>query len=430
MLPPDCKELTLDMAEKFALANNPDLTSKQHALEAAWARYYQSFGAYFPQVGTAYSLGYYNVSPTNNSSSGSVTNSAINLNAQWLIFDGLVREMGTLIRKHETNKEKEINENATRILKESVSLAYWDVVLAKNSKEIQDANVAFNEFMITQLTASYDHGASDYPDILNFKIKENYAKNMLLDYETNLEVAKSVLAELMGLTDGILLDDVKFQELKTDKVKPLTFSFDYYADIAISKRPDLKMFREILNISELNVYSKWGGFSPKVYLGGSAGYMNSRGTTPTIFDGQGDVLNNLSWNSNQMVYSAFATAQMDLFDGGKKIFLLREAQALSAESKYQLMKKWISIIAEVHQIYDSYKIQVKKVEYSKDNKKLSTESRNSIEKAYLEGHESLTRLNEAQKDLIISETDYIISIIQYYKYQAKLQSVLGTSDFI
>ena len=126
--------LSLPDAQKVAVKNNPNYISVYHAVNAARMRYYQSLGAYFPTITSNFNGGL-----TNNQYTGQVNTSnptsnnfatSTSLNANWLLFDGFIREMNVSIAKYQADNKKQLEENARRILLNSVASAYNDILLA------------------------------------------------------------------------------------------------------------------------------------------------------------------------------------------------------------------------------------------------------------------------------------------------------------
>ena len=126
-------ELTLQAAQRFALANNPDYISAWHAVNAARFRYYQALSAYLPRLDGTSSFGQLfeqnrgRVNPpvgielrernlmTQNS-----------LNASLLLFDGLAREFGVGAAIRDYDRQAASDDNMRRLLLRGSQRRIWN----------------------------------------------------------------------------------------------------------------------------------------------------------------------------------------------------------------------------------------------------------------------------------------------------------------
>jgi outer membrane protein TolC len=59
---------------------------------------------------------------------------------------------------------------------------------------------------------------------------------------------------------------------------------------------------------------------------------------------------------------------------------------------------------------------------------LTQKTRELVEEEYKAGNASITRLNEAQRDLVLADTDLSTSIIDLENSKAKLDAAIGSLD--
>ena len=423
-LPETCKELSLDKAKAIAIANNPGYLATRHSMAAATARFYKSLSDYLPTISATFDWQENKYTPANQGGIGrnrggnrSVRKRGA-ITGRWMVFNGLMRTMDMLAAKHDEKQSEALTRDSRRLLVESVTISYNNILLSKENIRIAKADELFNTQLHDETKLKFEAGAVPLSDVLNFEIRVNNAKNAVIDEEYNFFTSRSILAELMGFTSGILPEDI-FPDLKPIDDQ---FSIDVgvYLDTALKNRPDLKAFREGMAASQYNVYAKWGAFAPTAYINSSWGYSRTDGG----YSGRYKFTPHVSDRSFNYGFDA----EWVIFNGGKRIAELREAQASLAEEKENLTEKWISVVAEVRQSYQDRVRKSKQIKIYKKNLKLVTKNRELVEESYKAGNTSITRLNEAQNDLVNADSDYTSSIIDLENAKVKLNAAIGIAD--
>ncbi|MBN1863713.1 MAG: TolC family protein [Victivallales bacterium] len=418
-LPEDCTQLSLDMAKHIAKQNNPDYIATRHSMVAASARFYQSLAPYLPTITADYSMHEYKETPMSQGGSGNnsrrYTTKTSGITGRWLIFDGLIRTMDMLAAKHEKSKVEALNRDSLRLLMESVRVSYNNIILAKDRIRISKADEVFNKQLYSETKIKYEAGAVPLTDLLNFEIKMNNASSEVIANEYEFFTARTILAELMGLTEGIIPEDL-FPSLSPVRDQ---FSMDVniYLDTALQSRPDLKAYREALEAAKYRTAARWGAFLPTVSAQVTFGHQRRDWDTSGRwhFSNQGQ---------NQAFNYGF-DAEWVLFDGGSRIFALREAQADLAISKENLAEQWITVVTEVRQSYADRVRRAKQMAIFEKNLALVQKTRDLVEEEYKAGNTSITRLNEAQRDLVIADTNLSTSIIDLENAKARLDASAG-----
>lgn len=428
VIPDACQILTLQIAEDIALANNPSFIAKHQAMVAAWERYYQSLGDFLPSVTSNYSYTntYTNPSIQKNLGANSANRSqsganSLGLNGQWLVFNGLIREMNALAEKHNAKGYEYAEEDARRLLIKSVSNQYNNVLLAIEENRIARTNMEFQQKLLDETQLKYEAGAVPLSDVLNFKIKLNEAEGSLISAEYKYNTSKFSLAELMGIPEGKLSDDTKFPPMSANTDEKLA-DVAVYIDTALSNRPDLKKYREALESANYTLYARWGAYSPSVSLNGSLGWARNNSNYDGRYGHKYQGSETWSTVTQQTTGSYGVSADWTVFDGFKRFTKIREARALVAQSEFELADKWIAVIQEVRSAYENYIQNTKQAVLYKKTLGLVTKQRDLVEEEYKAGNTELTRLNEAQKDLVNADTNLVSALINVQNAKAQLDA--------
>lgn len=427
VLPPEITLLTLEKAQEIALTNNPDFESRYFAVRAAWSRYNQSIGAYFPTISVSNNFSQNFDRPTDISNLGSINSTdkvanSMGLTASWTVFNGLQRTMNLLQAKHEALGEEAVRDDSRRTLLLSVAEAYNSILLAIENNRIAKTDKEFQLAQLKDTNYKYEAGASPLSDVLNFQVKVNDATNNEISSEYDYNASRYALAELMGIPESTLADEMKYSPVDAISDEPL-LDINIYLDNALSNRPDLRSYRELLQAAKYQMYSKWGAFSPTVSVYAGAGY--STNATRTDYR-NGNTGASRSYYNNRN-YNWGVNAEWVLFNGGKRFFALREAQAMLAKAEYNVASSWIQVVREVRAAYDSYIQNVKKAKLFQETQGLVTKQRDLVEEEYKAGNKELTRLNEAQRDLVEAETNLVIALVNVMNAKAQLEAATNSN---
>ena len=416
LLPADISVLTLEQAQNLAIKNNPSFKMKYFAIAAARANYYQSFSGYFPTVEASFSAGQtlskYHKAGDQTHSNGYRFSPAIS--GQMLIFDSFRREMDILAQKHNWQATEADEDDARRLLVQAVANAYNGVMQAAAEMRIALADMKFNSDMLSDTQLKFEAGAVSLSEVLNFKIQYNQAESNLITAQYNYATNKYALAQLLGLTEGTIPETVKFPLMPTEDADVLP-DVSVYLDLALANRPDLKSLREQMEVSKYSYWASLAAFGPtftasySLTYTDSHSYSNYSGDTPDV-----------SSSPNVGEFSYGLNVSWNLFNGGRDYFAARAAQARMVQADYQVANAWIQVIVDVRTAYDNYATTVKQTKLFQKTFELTKETRDLVEEEYKAGSAELTRMNEAQRDLVNAESNYVASVVRMANAKAQL----------
>jgi outer membrane protein TolC len=429
-LPKETELLTLEAAQELALKNNPTYRSRRHAIAIARSRYYQQIANYYPTVDTYYSVSQTDTNPdyqykTSYDNTESTTQ-RMGITANLLIFDGLQRTMNVLGAKYGVKQVEALEKNSRRLLIEAVSTSYNGVLLAKENIRIAITDKKFQQRLLDDTKIKYDAGAVPLSDVLNFQIKVNDAETAEVASNFRYKTERHALAALLGFTTGTIDETVKFPTVE-DVAEAPVLGLDLYLDMALHNRPDLKAYREATKIAKYTEYARMGVFAP--VISAFAGYSTVDDRTDVNHRRSSATRDYLHKNrSDTLNYGIQAT--LNLFNGGKDLERLREAQMLLGQANLALEDIWIQVITEVRQAYDNFQRDQKELALYEKSHALQNQQRDLVEEQYKVGTATLTRLNEAQRDLTKADTNRVAALINLKNSKIKLLSVTSSSPLM
>ena len=431
------KQLTRSDAQRIALKNNPTYIAAYHAVAAARMRYYQAWGAYSPQISAGFSAQdrisrMYNARTSlghngSNRSGSFSTNTSIG--ATLLLFDGLAREFGVLAAEHSMEYEKAMEADQCRTIMQAVAVAYNTVLLAIENRRIAEEDRRFQMSSLKDTKYKFEAGAVPLSDVLNFEILMNSAEVSMIDADYQYETAIYSLAVLMGYPDGTLPAELEF---------PSDFKSDFgdlpaveiYLDAALAHRPDLKGYREQLEVSRYQLYQTYSAYSPTVSAFAEFGFGTNASRSHVGRHNIGNVYyaseDSRSYY-NQPSFSYGVTADWTIFNGFIRYNTMREYQANLAVAEYSVAAQWFTVVGEVRAAYANYVQTVRQTRFYEKIRELSKKQRDLVDEEYRAGNAELTRLNEAQRDLVEAETNLASSYISIQNAKAQLDAAVGAN---
>ncbi len=419
--------LTLEKAQDTALANNPDYQSAVMAVQSARMVYYQQLGAYLSKAVSGFSISQSiahssrmvnppaTVAPYDNR-----FNVSVSIAASWLLFDGLEREFKVFAAGSGAARQSYLCSDHRRLLQRAVAFAYYDVMLGQEEEAIARADVEYRSSQMEQAEKRYASGYIAKGDYLNFKILLNNARCLLVQAKNQRLTAIYALANLMGYPQGELPPGIKFTPIDSlDSVKILPDAV--YVDMALAARPDLKAFREELKIRR---YRKWGRLSrffPVVELFGGWDYSAAAGHFHDY------TVSRNGWNSSAPYWGV--EASWVLFDGFARYNSYREAAAEETIAAMKYDAAALNAVTEVRLGCENVRTRSELVKYYADTAGWVAEQRDLITVQYWQGNVTVTRLNEAQTELVSAQSRLAVSRIGLYKSYAQLMAAVnGTAE--
>jgi len=423
--------LSLAKAQRIAVRNNPTYIAAYHSVNAARMKYLQALGAYSPTVTANFSLAdnqnwvrqtknlSYQGAPTR---SEAITSST-GITANWLVFDGLSREFSVKIYQHNFNYEKRLEEDEARTLMRAVAYAYNQVLLAIENKRIAQSDLEFQQSSLRDTRLKYEAGTVPLSDVLNFQITANSAESDKITADYDYEIAVYALAVLMGYPEGTLPKRIQFPSDFKSNFSELP-SVDIYLDTALANRPDLKGYREQLEIAKYQMYQTWSDYSPTV----NAYVQSSYGTTLNRYSGwHGEAHDATHTYSESPSFGYGLTADWTIFNGLIRENKIREYKANVAVAEFNVASQWLTVVSEVRTAYANYAQSVRQTRLYRQTRDLSAQQRDLVDEGYKAGNTELTRLNEAQNDLVQAETNLASSYINIQNAKAQLDAAVGVN---
>jgi len=450
--------LDLQTAQRLALDQNPGLAAVAERVEQARQRVRQTRSLYFPQLDASYSAAHtelaesvvadarrdagtaavvpfvqqevgslftgttFGITPAQTGLSflrarrAAPTESesySASVVASYILFDGFSRHYSHAIAKFGRGESEAGLREARRLLLEAVAQAFHGVQLAREILAINEADEAFNQRQLEDAEARLRVGTGSKSDVLNFEVRLRAAHAALLAAREQLDVARISLATLIGLPEAALPEGTEVSGLPHE---PAATEVNDDADALVARamemRPDLCLQRLSAQRAKASVGQKRAAFYPTVVLSAA---QDARAED----DGR--------FGSDDFATTVALSASVDLFTGGRNRAALAEARHAEREAAWSLREVEIQVAGDVRSALVGLKTAREQLILEEENADYVRQNRDLVEKEYRAGTGALTRLNQAQRDLIAAQANLALARVALRQARHTLATATGAS---
>jgi len=410
---PPPNPLTLAAAKRTALRDNPGVQAAAARVRAAAALARQAQASYYPTLSAAAEVKHTEKVPDADGLTDADPYQSYGLSgtASWLVFDGFARKFNVLAARYGESSSHEAYRDARRLLIHSVAAAFYNSLLAQENILISRQDADFNRKLSEETKKRFDAGAAARSDVLNFDIRTTQAESRYVNAELDMRTAKTVLAALLGVPDAALPPDVGLGRPDQETLDQAIPTVEAELEDALEARPDLVGLEQTIRRLRAQLQAKKAEYWPTVSL--TAGYGASRTDNPRFNDGRDDTS-----------YVGLA-AVWELFSGGSTRHACCEIEARLAAALEALAQTRIEIVSALRREIDAAHVARTQLRMKTDIDRMTSEVRDLVRNEYLAGRASLTRLNEAQTDLVRASGQLALARIRYWQALENVAAASG-----
>jgi outer membrane protein len=272
------QHLTLEDAEKLAIANHPRIQASGYIAAAAKARVTEARSAYYPHAYGSVT----GVEAGNNSriAAGALNNPIIyNRFADGVTVDQLVTDFG---RTHELVKSSKLHAQAEETSVTTsradvllqVDAAYFGVLKAQSVLEVADETVKTRQLVSDQVTALEQNKLRSGLDVTFANVNLEQAKLLLVQAQNDLEASYADLSAALGYAD-----QRKFQLAEQPTPPPPPTDLNSLLAAAMKNRPELVSQQLDVNSAQSYATAERDLWLPTISATGVAGLTPFREDT-------------------------------------------------------------------------------------------------------------------------------------------------------
>ena len=333
------------------------------------------------------------------------------IEANWLLFDGFSSRARILAAKHQVEASQQTLEETRRLLAEAVTSAFYQAQLAVESMLISSQNQSFNRILEDEADKRWQVGSIPEAEKLNFSVRALQAETDFLRAKQSFKLVAAVLAKLLALPNANLPAELYPVRSDADVLNQEIPDYDSEFTYALEHRPDLKALQASIAALVENKKVQNGSYWPKLIV--TSGFDYNK-------------YNDLK-SGDQEEHDAYAGLHLtwDLYQGGRRSAQVREAESNIRVLRAQRQQQVLSIQSAIQQAIASAEATHAMYQRQQQSLLLTEKIRDHVEKAYRAGVANLTRLNEAQTDLVRAAGAEATSRISYLLALQQLRAASG-----
>jgi outer membrane protein len=397
---------------QYALSHQPSVQKSMLNEKIANQEVKSKLADWFPQLNFNFNLQHNYKLPTSifqgnpvhfgviNTSNGQFTLSQTIFNRDVLLASSTAHD----VRKE--TAQQTISDKINVIV--NVSKAYYAVLLTKNQIDLITQDISRLELSLKDTYAQYKSGVVDKTDYMQATIALNNGKAEKRQAEEQLKTSYANLKDQMGYPpDGSL--QLNYDMISMEK----EISIDTSQTLNYKNRIEYKLLETNKKLQKANLdYYIWS-FLPSL---SAIGVYN--------LNFQNDQLSKLY---NQDYPSSYIGLQLSLpiFQGGKRIQQIDEAELQLKQYDYDLSSLKSSVNTEYTQALANYKSNLNNYQTQKNNLKLAENVYKIIELQYKSGIKTYLEVITAETNLKSTQVNYLNALYQVLISKIDLEKALG-----
>ena len=372
----------------IALKQNPSLQAAMQRVEAAAAAVDLARSAYYPRFDLVAGIGRIQETSGRDMQSGApFTMYSGGAEISWVVFDGFRRKFSVLAAQYGHEAGMESYRDGQRLLLQAVSMTFYNALLAQEAMAISREDAAFNQLLLEDARKRFDAGVAGRSEVLNFEVRRGQAESQFIEAQKSWQIACIALGELLAMTGEDLGQYTELQATPAPaagKEPQLGSELAY----ALSNRPDIRRAARQIQAADARTSGARAGNLPQVSLYGNYGWERQ---------------NAASYNHKSDQDAGIGiVARWNLFAGGadRQTIRISEFEARAEIKDKEALQ--LRIESELRQGFQALSASRRQMDLQENINKLAVQIRDLVRQEYLAGTATITRLNEAQTDLVKS----------------------------
>ena len=424
--------LTLEQSVQYAIGHASDVMKAENDVHAFGARLLQAYGQFLPNlIGTA-NYGYqtgriYSTAATPILTSGTGTNAAFALAADFNIFNGL----SDFANLKSSILKKEASDLTVTRAKQQIALdvaqSYLQVILDYKLVSIAKKNLQASQERERLLKEQTDVGAKNLSDLFRQQAQTSQDQFNLLTAQNRTRFDQITLLRKLRVD---IDQNYHFIEppLIDEKTRNSIPDEETLVKQGIAERVDLKAFNDVANANDWEVRSAASTYFPKIDLLGSlasdAHYLQNQTVNGA------DVLtasqNTLVYQlPRQIEWTVGVSLTWSIFDRFLTNQNIQRARAVANDSEIDAGDRKLQVQGEVREAYGNYLTALQQLAASKKGFEAAQKAYEVMDGRYSVGAASFLDLITAQSVLVQAESTNAQALVNYQLQDQSLAFAVG-----
>ena len=294
----------------------------------------------------------------------------------------------------------------------SIDQAYWQVVSLRHKQKLAQSYLDLVKKLDGDVQKMIEEGVATRSEGLSVSVKVNEAEMTLSKVNDGLTLAKMYLSQLCGLP---MNGSVTLADEESENIAQNTSCAKADVAVAFEQRPEIRMLRNTLDMTQQSVKLLKAGNLPQVAIVG--GYAVSN---PNLFNGFERKFGGV-WNVGVLV-------RVPVWNWGDVTYKVRAAKGASAIASLELEEVKEKIELQVSQSSFRLNEASKKLQLAMASTRKAEENLRTANLGFREGVIQSTTVMEAQTAWLQAQSQKIDAEIDVRLSQTNMQKALGTLE--
>jgi len=294
-----------------------------------------------------------------------------------------------------------------------IDQTYWLVVSLKHKQQLADKFQQLVQKLDDDVHKMIKEGIATRADGLSVDVKVNEAEMAKTKVDDGLVLARMLLCQLCGLP---MTEEIKLADEDNTDLAVISFDNNVDTKAAIDNRPELKMLRNAVEISEQNTRLVRAAYLPQVAAFG--GYMVSN---PNVYNG--------FQRKFEGIFHIGVAVRVPVWSWFEGRYKMNATRAATQMAQLELDEASEKIELQVNQSAFKMKEANKKLVMAKKNAEHAEENLRCANLGFREGVMQSTEVIAAQTAWLEAQTQKIDAEIDVKLSQVNMQKALGTLEY-
>ncbi|MGB1311996.1 MAG: TolC family protein [Bizionia paragorgiae] len=417
------QRFTLQEAIDYALANNRTALNAQLDVEAAKQQKRETVATGLPQLSG--NIDYQNsikqqfpgidFDGDGNVDFGAKQSMTVGAVLNQKIFDGSYI-VGLQSAKVYLEISKNAKEKTDLQIREAVINAYGNVLLAEESLEIINSNIAILEKNVNETTKIFENGLEEEESVEQLKITLSGVKSQL----NNTKRLKSIAYQMLNITLGLdvnaaieLTDDLEALTTQNMSLELLAAPETITDNIDYKIAANDKVSKELLvDLERSKALPTLNAFLNGAYIGNNEAFQFT------------------TRHQNWIGTAAFgATLHIPIFSSGMRSASTQRARINLEKAEANLIETEQQLRLEIASAKSDYELAIEEYSNKKENLNLAERIESKNQTKFFEGVGSSFELRQAQTQLYAAQQEFLQAMLNVINAKAELETVLNQPTY-
>ncbi|MGD8401869.1 MAG: TolC family protein [Bacillota bacterium] len=399
--------LSLPQCLDFAFQNNKQIQEKEKKVAIAEAAAQEAKAGFWPVVNYQVERDQSNVAQYEVGPAYEKTELTAGVVASLPLYTGGILQDNLKLTRIRLNSAREELRKARQQLAFEVKQAYYNLWLAEQIAQVQQASYQNMDRHVTRVAARYKNETASKLEVLRAKVQRDTLKPKVINAKNQVVLAKLKLATIMEYPQDKSYD-VRYNAAELEMPEAVNRALEEVLDEAYQNRPELRQLQQMAEMKKILTAMEAASFKPNVALQVGYGGSNKDISLNDWYDAW-----SLTFSIGGKIYDRKVQAKIEQAKGEAEVTAIQEADLRD------------QIRFDAQQSLQNLEVSIENTRANQGSIDLAKESLRMTAIKVDNGMATTMDLMDDQLALDQALTGYYQGIVSYLVAEAKLELVVG-----